>query len=102
MDSSESIYNIFETLGLENAEALMAVSVLASKIVKAKEARGLSDTEAAELAGCTPMRIDQICRADLDGFTIDELCRYLVSLGQNVHIAVESSDASGAHLRVVG
>ncbi len=49
-----------------------------------------------------PTYLGKGLRAKLDGFTIDELCRYLVSLGQNVHIAVESSDASGAHLRVVG
>lgn len=102
MDSSKPIYNVFDALGLENSEALIAVSVLASKIIKIIEARGLSDVQASEIAGCAPSRIDQICRAELADFTMDELCRYLVALGQNVSIAVESADASEAHLKVVG
>jgi predicted XRE-type DNA-binding protein len=102
MNSSEPIYNVFHALGVEDSESLTAVSVLASKIIKTIQARNLSDAVAAEIAGCPPSRIDQICRADLADFTLDELCRYLVALGQNVSIAVEASDTSEAHLKVVG
>jgi len=102
MDDSEPIYDVFEALDLAEPETLVAISNLASRIIKTIASRDLSDVEAAELAGCSLSRIDRIHRADLDGFTIDELCRYLVALGQDVRIAVETADTDEAHLRVLG
>ncbi len=102
MNKSEPVYNVFEALGFVNVEEMTARANLASKIIGVVRVRGLSCEAAAELVGCAAVRIEQVCNADLDDFTIDELCRYLVALGQDVQIAVKPTADTEAHLCVTG
>ena len=93
------MYNVFEALKLPNAEELAARANLAAKIISVVEGRGMSHESVASRVGCAPARIEQVCNADLDDFTIDELCRLLVALGQSVEIVVIPAD-SDAHISV--
>jgi len=100
MSKPEPVYNIFEALNLPNAEELTARANLAAKIIGIVQERGLSHQAAAKIIGCAPARIKMVCNAELDDFTMDELCRFLVALGQNVEIAVNPAAASDAHISV--
>lgn len=98
---AEIVDNVFEALGFENPEEEMARCELVSKIFHIGDDRGLSDNELARLAGCTQKRMAQLRAIDFEDVTIDELCRYLVALGNDVRIVVAPKQEVGAHLSVV-
>lgn len=100
MSIPEGFQNVFDALGLPGAEELSAKAELAAKFIDVVRERGLSYEDAANEVGSTPSRVAMICCADLDDFTIDELCRFLVALGQNVEIGVRRAVAAPAHLSV--
>lgn len=77
---AETFTNVFEALDLENAEQEMARCELVGRIFRIGRERNLSDTELAELAGCSPERMAQLHAAEFDDVTIDELCGYLASV----------------------
>lgn len=102
MDRPLPVYNVFEALDVPDAEELAARADLAAKIIGVIQERQLTYADAADAIGCERVRIERICNADLDGFTMDELCRYLVALGQDVQIAVKPAAEADAHLCVLG
>lgn len=80
--------NIFEVLGLPDADALNAKAQLANQIHKAMSSLGLTQSEAAALMGTTQAKVGDIVRCKLDGYTIDRLFRFLNALGQDIEITV--------------
>lgn len=100
MGKPETFQNVFDALGLPGAEELSAKAELAAKFIDVVRELGLSYEMAAQEIGSTPARVEMICCADLDGFTIDELCRFLVALGQDIEIGVRRAVAAPAHLSV--
>jgi predicted XRE-type DNA-binding protein len=99
---AEIVDNVFEALGFDNPEEEMVRCELVSKIFHIGDDRGLNDKELARLAGCTQKRMAELRAIDFDDVTIDELCRYLVALGNDVRIVVAPKLEVGAHLSVVG
>ena len=97
---AESFFKVFEAPGLENAEEELVRCELVGRIFRIGRERNLSDVELARLAGCPPERMAQLHAVEFDDVTIDELCRYLVSLGHGVHIVVGPQAQSDAHLTV--
>lgn len=100
MSNPETFQNVFDALGLPEAEELSAKAELAAKFIDIVRERGFSHEDAAKEIGSTPSRVKMICCADLDDFTIDELCRFLVALGQDIEIGVRQAVAASAHLSV--
>lgn len=80
--------NVFADLGLPNPEERLAKALLSRAIHKAIEARGLTQTQAAELLGCAQPDVSNIVRGNVSGFTIERLARYLGALGFDVEIRV--------------
>lgn len=94
------VQNIFDMLGLPGVEELSAKAELAAKFIDVFRERGLSYEEAAAVIGTHASRVKMVCCADLDELTIDELCHWLVAMGQDVEIAVRSARDAVAHISV--
>jgi predicted XRE-type DNA-binding protein len=85
--------NIFADLGFprEEAENLKLRSSLMIAIEKIIAARGLKQTEAAELFGVSQPRISDLTRGKFDVFTIDSLVNMLAHAGFHVKLSVEAA-----------
>jgi predicted XRE-type DNA-binding protein len=84
----ESTDNVLADLGFEDAEALSAKAALAVKLNDLIDRRGLSQTEAARITGMTQPEISQVKRYKLQNISLERLMQALVSLDQEVEIAV--------------
>jgi predicted XRE-type DNA-binding protein len=99
---NEPVYNVFEALECENPDLLMAKAQLSVKILRAIDARQISNAAVARLARCTLQRIKQFRANDLDDFSLEELFDMLKALGQDISITVQPAAEPTAHLRVAG
>jgi predicted XRE-type DNA-binding protein len=80
--------NVFDDLGLPDAEDYLAKADLASKIATVIEARDLTQTQAAALCGVSQPKISLIIRGRLDNIGTDRLCRILNRLGVTVSLVL--------------
>ena len=98
----ESSGNIFQDLGLPNAEERLAKAMLSREISRVIDERGLTQAEAAQLLGASQPDISNIVRGRLSGFALERLARYLNALGRDVEIRVrpKSDGEDRGHLRV--
>jgi len=93
--------NVFEDLGLPDAEELLIKSNLAIKISKIIEKRHLSQTEAAAVLGVPQPKISMIQHGKLRGFSLEKLCHLLTLLGRDVDIVIKNRKKDGVgHMRV--
>jgi predicted XRE-type DNA-binding protein len=81
MDVLLSTRNVFADLGLPDAPELLAKADLAIEIGRMLDERGLSQAEAARLLRTSQLRISDLRRGKLEGFTLDRLVRFLNALG---------------------
>ena len=98
----ESAGNVFEDLGLPNAEERLAKALLSREISRIIQEEGLTQAEAAELLGASQPDVSNIIRGRLSGFALERLTRYLNALGRDVEIRVcaRSAGEERGHLRV--
>lgn len=98
----ESSGNVFADLGLSDPEERLAKADLAIAISREIEARGLIQSEAAELLGVAQPDVSNLMRGRLSGYSIERLTRLLNALGQDVEIRIRPSGMRGGrgHLRV--
>lgn len=80
--------NVFADLELPDADELLVKADLAIAIVRAIEARGLKQAEAARLLGINQPKVSALIRGHLEGFSIERLFRFLRRLQQNILIVV--------------
>lgn len=93
--------NVFEDLGLPDAEELLVKSNLAMKINKIIEKRHLSQTQAAAILGIPQPKVSMIQHGKLRGFSLEKLCHLLTLLGRDVDIVVKNRKKDGVgHMRV--
>jgi predicted XRE-type DNA-binding protein len=85
---TDSSGNVFADMGLPDPEERLIKSQLAYAITQLIEARGLTQTRAAELLGVDQPRISELSRGRLKGFSIEHLFRYLNILGQDIEISL--------------
>jgi predicted XRE-type DNA-binding protein len=85
---TESRGNVFADLGLKEADALMAKTVLAIHIKRVIKARRLTQAQAAEILGLDQPKVSAITSGRLEGFSTDRLMRFLNELGCDVKISV--------------
>ena len=95
--------NVFQDLGLPDAEELKAKAELAHEISRVIEERGLKQGEAAEILGVDQPKVSALVRGRLEGFSMERLYRFLNALGRDVKIVVQPKPRSRktATLRVV-
>lgn len=93
--------NVFEDLGLPDAEELFVKSNLAMKINKIIEKRHLSQTQAAAILGIPQPKVSMIQHGKLRGFSLEKLCHFLTLLGRDVDIVIKDRKKNGVgHMRV--
>jgi predicted XRE-type DNA-binding protein len=82
--------NVFRDLGLPDADLLQAKADLVHRISVLIGKRGLSQVQAAKILGITQPKISALLHGRLEGFSMDRLVRFLISLDQDVRISVRS------------
>jgi predicted XRE-type DNA-binding protein len=80
--------NVFADFGDPNAEAEQLKAVLAARIIRVLDARGLTVRAAEEVTGTAAADFSRIRRAKLDRFTIERLMMVLSRLHQKVKVEV--------------
>ena len=85
----ESSGNVFADLGLANAPELQFKSQLGLEIRRAIEAAGISQAEAAKLAGTGQARISRIVNHRTAEMSVESLMRVLNALGYRISVQVE-------------
>jgi len=93
--------NIFEDLGLENAEELLVKAELARKISGIVTSLNMTQSEAAELLGIDQLKVSALINGKLSGFSTSRLFRFLNALGRDVEIVVKPKSLSKARTRVI-
>jgi len=81
--------NVFEDIGVPNAEEHFVKAKLVFKIDTILKRRGLKQTEAAELFGVRQPDISKMLRGEFRQFSVERLLRFLVALNQDVEIVVK-------------
>ena len=90
-DDFELVYgsgNVFADFGRPNAEAEQLKAILAARIIRVLNERGLTVRAAEELTGTAAADFSRIRRVKLDRFTIDRLMLVLSRLDQRVEVEV--------------
>jgi predicted XRE-type DNA-binding protein len=84
--------NVLADLGFPDAEELTAKTILAKKINKILQGRGLTQVDAAELLGMPQPKVSAIRRYKLRGISLERLMQGLTALGQHVEIVVSPAN----------
>lgn len=82
--------NVFQDLGLPDADLLHAKADLVHRISVLIGKRGLTQIRAAEVLGISQPKISALLHGRLEGFSMDRLVRFLIALDQDVKISVRS------------
>ena len=87
---TKSCGNVFEDLGLENAEELQAKSTLAQAIRDIIKQRNLTQAKAAKLLDTHQTQISRLSSgAGIDSMSFDLLMNWLTKLDHNVTVTVK-------------
>jgi predicted XRE-type DNA-binding protein len=88
IDVHGSTGNVFEDMGMRDAEERLAKAELARVIRSEIRERGLTQSEAAELLGVKQPDISDLTRGKLARFSMERLERFLNALDLEVRIQV--------------
>jgi len=80
--------NVLTDLGIPDARELSAKALLAVRINKLVDKRGLTQVEAARITGMTQPKVSQVRRYKLQNISLERLMQALVTLDQQVVITV--------------
>jgi predicted XRE-type DNA-binding protein len=94
--------NVFEDLGLPDAQDRLAKAKLAQKITAIMRDRQLTQSAAAEILLVDQPKVSALTSGRLSGFSFERLIHFLTLLGQDVEIAVSETPHSRhvGHLKV--
>lgn len=95
--------NVFEDLGLPDADDRLAKAELARQIGAIIQERGMTQTVAARVLEIDQPKVSALLAGHLRGFSLERLARFLTLLGRDVQIVVRetSSSSSTGRLTVV-
>ena len=80
--------NVFRDFGRGNADVQQARALLAARIIRTLDQRGLSTREAEKLTGVSHSEFSRIRNARLERFTIDRMITILGKLDQDVEVNI--------------
>ena len=92
--------NVFEDMGLPNADERLAKAQVAYLISSIIKERGLTQTEAARVLRTEQARVSSLARGQLSGFTLDRLFSFLTKLDRDVEVKVTRKPARQPRGRV--
>ncbi|MBJ6727208.1 XRE family transcriptional regulator [Geomonas sp. Red875] len=87
--------NVFEDLGLPDADELVVKSNLAMQLSSIIEKRQLSQVDAAAILGIPQPKVSMILNGKLRGFSMEKLCHFLTLFGRDVEIVVKPRRTEG-------
>jgi len=93
----ESSGNVFEDLGLAEADELQTKAQLAHRIGEIIRGRHLTQAEAAKVLDATQPIVSRLMRGQLHGFSLERLVRFLNALDRDVEIVVRRRPRSRDH-----
>jgi len=95
--------NVFQDLGLPNAEEHLVKAQLVFKIDKLMKAQHMKQVDAAAHFGIRQPDVSRMLRGDFRQFSVERLMRFLVALDQDVAIVVKprANTESPAVLQVI-
>ena len=80
--------NVFRDFGRPDANVEQARAILAARIVRVLDDRGLSTREAQQLTGVNHSEFSRIRNARLERFTIDRLIAILGKLDEDIEVKI--------------
>ena len=80
--------NVFQDFGHSNASLEQARAILAAKIIRTLDERGLSTREAEKITGVAHSEFSRIRNARLGRFTLDRLITILGKLDDKIEVNV--------------
>jgi predicted XRE-type DNA-binding protein len=80
--------NVFRDFGRPNADLEQFRSILAARIIRVLDQRGLSVRKAGAITGIAAADFSRIQQANLGRFTVDRLMTILARLDQHVNVRV--------------
>lgn len=86
--------NVFADLGLPDAENLMFKADLASSLIDALRASGLTQRPAAARLGWTQPEVGAFMKGRISGFSVERIMRGLKTMGKRVEVHIK--DDAGA------
>ena len=94
--------NAFRDFGRPNADLEQLRSILAARIIRVLDDRGLTVRKAGQITGIAAADFSRIRRANLARFTVDRLMTILARLDQQVQVRVTvwPRPRRGAHAHV--
>ena len=81
--------NVFQDLGVPNAEEHLVKAQLVFKIDAIRKQRRLRQIEVADLLGIRQPDVSKMLRGEFRQFSVERLLRFLVALNQDVEIVVK-------------
>jgi len=81
--------NVFQDIGVPNAEEHLVKAQLVFKIDTIMKDRGLKQVEAADLFGIRQPDVSKMLRGEFRQFSVERLLLFLVALDQDVEIVVK-------------
>ncbi len=81
--------NVFQDIGVPNAEEHLVKAQLVFKIDTILKRRGMKQADAAESLGVRQPDISKMLRGEFRQFSVERLLRFLVALNQDVEIVVK-------------
>jgi predicted XRE-type DNA-binding protein len=102
----DSTGNVFEDMGMRDAEERLAKAELARVIRKIIRERDLTQNEAAELLGAKQPDVSDLMRGKLSRYSLERLERFLNALDMEIRIQVgprpRGKEHAGISVEVVG
>ena len=99
---TESSGNVFEDLGLPNADVLQVKSDLMHLISSIIDKRKLTQNEAARILKISQPKVSALFNHRIAGFSIERLAKFLNALNQDVKIVVRPRRTSARGRLAVG
>jgi len=92
--------NVFEDLGLENADELKTKTMLMIEIKRIVKKRKLKQIEISNILNIPQSKVSNLLNGKVSGFSTDRLMRFLNALDQDVNITVKPKPKSRKHARI--
>jgi predicted XRE-type DNA-binding protein len=104
IDYEVSIGNVFEDMGLPNAQERLAKAKLASKIIEIAQETNWTQKKVANFLNIDQPKVSALYNGRLSGFSMSRLIKFLMLLAQDVDIVIKGKTdhyASFGHLTVI-
>ena len=82
--------NVFDDMGLPDADELDTKVRLGAAICRIVERRKLTQVEVAAALGINQPKVSALLHYKLEGFSVERLMRFLTALGHDVEIVVKA------------